>query len=213
VVKGDDEMKSYNLTLSLPLLLIGSASAATLTFDELPHQSVNGLSFGGVTFGFVVEGAPSVDAYYNAGPGLNLTFVQGPSLEGSSFGVLTLHFLVPASMLRFGLARSTFDPLTPGFTVDAFTRSALIRSFSVNTAPLISFSEGLFHYSDPSRLISRAVIRFDDPSAADRFALDNLTFNEVPEPNSVLLLTSGLTAALTYRVRRIRRANGGRRCP
>ncbi|MHC4171059.1 MAG: hypothetical protein ACYSWQ_29315, partial [Planctomycetota bacterium] len=59
------------------LMSAGAADAAeTLEFDELPYQSVDGLSYNGVTFGFSISGNPSTDAHYNAiGPGM-LTYVQ-----------------------------------------------------------------------------------------------------------------------------------------
>jgi hypothetical protein len=43
-----------------------SAQQVTLTMDEVPFQPVNGLSIQGVTFGFVIDGAASTDAFYNA---------------------------------------------------------------------------------------------------------------------------------------------------
>ena len=46
------------------LALYGTASAFSLSFDELPMQPVDGLSYQGVAFGFTVGGVNSTDAYY-----------------------------------------------------------------------------------------------------------------------------------------------------
>src|SRR2546422_83360 len=79
-----------------------SVRATTLTMDELPFQPVNGLTFKGVTFHFSISGNPSTDANYHASNGGIGTYVQDPSLEGNSLGVLTLDFATPVSGLQFG---------------------------------------------------------------------------------------------------------------
>ena len=71
----------------------------------------------GVTFDFKVGGVDSADANYaSAGPG-SITFVQDPSLEGDAAGVLTLDFAVPTSVLSFGYALLSFEPLPAGVSV------------------------------------------------------------------------------------------------
>ena len=109
--------------------------------------------------------------------------MQDPSLEGTSAGILTLDFDTLISELQFGAALSTFDFLTPGFTVELFDMDLnSLEVIPVDTAPLVSFTEGLFSYTGAP--VSRAVIDFDE-SVAGRFAFDNLTFKSVsvePEP-------------------------------
>ena len=97
--------KFLALCVLAALMSAGSTEAAVnLEFDELPYQTVDGLSYGGVTFGFSIAGSPSTDAHYNAiGPGM-LTYVQDSSLEGNAQGILTLDFADPTHMLEFGLA-------------------------------------------------------------------------------------------------------------
>lgn len=168
------------LTLAGIALLLGAAApATTLTFDELPFQPVDGLSFSGVTFGFEVGGAPSPDASYNSsGPGL-LTLVQDPVLEGDAAGILTLDFAVSTCDLSFGLALGTFGPVTPGAVVNLYDGAGiLLGSEAVDLDSIVSFSEGLFSWVGPIPA-ARAVIDFDE-NAASRFALDNLTFHTVP---------------------------------
>ncbi len=150
----------------------------TLRFTELPSQPVNGLSYRGIYFSFFIGNTPSTDARYNAsGPGIG-AFVQDPSLEGSAFGQLVLDFAIPTPELSFGIARNTGDPLTPGATVVLFEAGgAIIGTFPVDMVPTPPgfFSEAQFNYSGP-QLVGRAIITFDSPALAPRFALDNLQY-------------------------------------
>jgi hypothetical protein len=183
-----------------------SEAAITLDFTELPFQPVDGLSTLGVTFHFTVGGIPSTDAtYHSDGPGIT-AFVQDPSLEGNATGILTLGFEPqPTDQLQFGVALSTFAPLTPGFTVELFDRNLIsLGTTQVDTSPLSSFSEGQFAYSGEA--IRQAVIDFED--SAERFAMDNLTFNPVRPLNSVpspgALLLGSMGVALVSWLRRNR---------
>jgi hypothetical protein len=180
-------MRRFGLVLTILALLpfafsapaLGAKPLTTLTMDELPFQPVDGLSFSGVTFGFQIGGAPSTDANYNAfGPG-TITFVQDPSLEGNSNGVLTLSLDQPTTVLEFGIARSCICTLSPGVSVELFTPGAVDRSggvLTMTTSPIVSFSEAHFSYSGPA--VQRAVITFPSPGLASRFALDNLSFHQ-----------------------------------
>jgi hypothetical protein len=174
---------------------VGNA-AVTLTFDELPTQPVNGLSYKGVTFGFTIGGSPSTDALYSdVGPGA-ITFLQDRTLEGNAAGILTLDFAQPTDMLQFGVALNSFDPVTAAYSVQLFdASSAWLATLSGNTYPLVVWSEDLFSYSGTP--ISRAVIGFNE-QAAGRFALDNLTHDSVggidpvPAPGAILLSSIGV---------------------
>jgi hypothetical protein len=163
------------------LIPAGIAAAAppthTLTFDELGFQPVNGLHFAGVTFAFDVAGSPSSDANYGAfGPGTT-TYVQDPSLEGTSSGRLTLRFDHPTTVLEFGLAILAFEPLNPGARVELFNPGGHSRgTIPLNTQNLLGFSEGRFAYKGGA--IGSAVITFAVPNT--RFALDNLTYRALP---------------------------------
>ena len=189
------------------LMSVGVADAAvTLTFDELPTQPVNGLSYKGVTFGFTIDGNPSTDAVYSdVGPGL-ITFLQDTTLEGNSAGILTLDFAQPTDMLQFGIALNSFYPAMPAYNVQLFGESlAWVANLSQNTYPLIVWSEDLFSYSGTP--ITRAIIDFNE-QAAGRFALDNLTHNPVssvnpiPAPGAVLLGSIGVGLVSWLRRRR-----------
>jgi hypothetical protein len=172
------------------LMSTGAADAAvTLEFDELPYQSVDGLSYNRVTFGFGISGSPSTDAHYNAiGPGM-LMYVQDSSLEGNAQGVLTLDFAKPTHMLEFGLALDTQRPVAGAYTVELFDNTlASLGTVTANTDPLVFWSEGMFSYSGTP--VSRAVIGFNDQYAR-RFAIDNLTTNTIPAPGAILLGSLG----------------------
>lgn len=164
-----------------------------LTMDELPFQPVNGLTFKGVTFHFTINGVSSTDARYNSDDGGNEKYVQDPSLEGNALGVLTLDFSSPTSGLQFGVARSDVGPMTPGLQVALFDGSLNpLGTFILNTSVFTDFSEGLF---SSGLTIGRAVLSFPNPNSVPRFAIDNLTINEVPEPATLSLLTlSGLAS-------------------
>lgn len=71
-------LKSQFQVICLIGIGAASASATTLHFDELPFQPVDGLSIGGVTFGFEVGGASSPDAFYNFNSGIGQTAYLSP---------------------------------------------------------------------------------------------------------------------------------------
>ena len=193
--------KLVTICILLVLMSTGAANAAfTLTFDELPTQPVDGLSYMGVTFGFKVGGSPSTDAFYNGiGPG-TLTYLQDPTLEGTTAGILTLDFAAPTNQLQFGAALNSYYAATPGYVVSLYDPSyLLIGVYSGNTSPLVLWSENQFTYSGTP--VSRAVIDFNE-QAARRFAVDNLTINPVPAPGAVLLGSIGLGLVNWLRRRR-----------
>ena len=196
--------KLVAICMLLVLMSTGAANAAfTLTFDELPTQPVDGLSYMGITFGFKVGGSPSTDATYNGiGPG-TLTYLQDPTLEGTTAGILTLDFATPTDQLQFGAALNSYYAATPGYVVRLYDPSyLLIGVYSGNTSPLVLWSEGQFTYSGTP--VSRAAIGFNE-QAASRFAVDNLTVNPVsaiPAPGAVLLGSIGLGLVNWLRRRR-----------
>ncbi len=186
-------MKKISAILVLAVLMSAGAAeaASTLTFDELPYQSVDGLSYGGVTFGFTVSGSPSTDAYYGAIGPESLMYLQDSSLEGSARGILTLDFASPINTLEFGIALNTKNSVTGAYTVELFDDSlGSLGIISGNTDPLVCWSEGQFTYSGTA--ISRAVIDFNEQFAR-RFAIDNLSTNTIPAPGAILLGSIGVS--------------------
>ncbi len=164
------------------MLLAGVTAAATITFDELPFQPVDGVTFQWVTFGYEIDGVSSDLAHYASFMGSqDLTTISDPSLVGDSAGLLTVDFEIPTSIVQFGAALSTADALNPGYSVELFDDAAqLVGVFPVDTAVVggeLAFSEALFSYEgDP---VVTAIIDFADEPGS--FALDNLVY-EIPEP-------------------------------
>jgi len=145
----------------------------TLTMDELPPTPADGLTIGGVTFGYQVGGVNSADATFGGGGPGSITFVQDPSLEGGTAGVLTVRFAKPTTVVRFGVALSTFGDLTPGVIIKLFNPGGQLRqTISLSTHSGVSFTEALFNYSGAA--VGKIELTFS--SAASRFAFDNLTY-------------------------------------
>jgi hypothetical protein len=150
----------------------------TLTMDELLFQPIDGLSYAGVTFHFTVNGLPSIDAHYNSGGPGQITYVQDPSIEGDASGILQVDFAQPTPYVGFGVAISSFNSLSPGFSVGVYDDTMiLVGQFDVDTLPLISFTEGQFTYT--GSLVSRIVVTFNHSAlGGPRFAFDNLNYDD-----------------------------------
>ena len=182
--------------LLLALASATGARGALIKFDELPNQTLNGVSLQGVAFKFEIGGAASVDAQFNSTAlGANTTInLQSPTAEGNANGVLTLDFAQPVSLFSFNVARLTGLTL-PGATVSLFDPAlAGFATTTVTVSNLATFSEGLFSYTGATP-VKRAVVTFNAGAGA-RFALDNLGFTPVPEPGTLLagLLLTGVCA-------------------
>jgi hypothetical protein len=173
-------------------ILCGSESVQAmtiLTFDELPPQSVDGLTFQGVTFGY--QGGSFTNYNGFSGP-ITAVYLDRPYLDGDAAGILTLDFATPTSILEFGVALRNGNPLTPALTVELFDANLMsLGTIPVDTQPLIAFTEAKFvHGGTP---VSRAVLDFDE-TASNFFHIDNLTY--VPEPSGLILASVGLVGLI-----------------
>ena len=189
-------IRKITCLLACLISLCSQLKATTITFDEIPFQSVNGLSFERVDYSFQIAGTDSDDAFYASfGPG-NLTEISDPSLTGNSAGILTLDFELPTPILEFGVAVNTADSLDPGFSVELFDSNMnSMGTTDVETIAVgnsISFSESKFSYSGSA--VSKAIIDFAD--AQGSFAFDNLVY-EVPEPQCGFLAALFLALILS----------------
>jgi hypothetical protein len=188
------QLAGYGSAILIGMAVIGQARATTIRFDELPAQDADGLSFAGVTFGFQTSDPAGAATFGGSAPG-GLNFVRDEVLEGGTSGELTLTFDQPQRYLAFGLALSVFIDLSAGATVQFYDESlSRFATQALDTRTLIDFSEGFFEYS-AGAAFSQVVVTFN--VAADRFALDNLTFQPVlPVPDSLGSVAGNAVLAL-----------------
>jgi hypothetical protein len=171
-------------SLLMVLGYAGTADAArplrTLTMDELAPQPADDLVVaGGVRFDFKINGEDSFDATYGSGGPGSTVFVQDPSLEGNTAGVLRVSFAQPTTVVRFGVALSASGPFEDAVTVQVYNPGGHLKTtLTLDTAsPPESFTEAGFVYQGGA--ISSIAVSFRS-GVADRFAFDNLTFRTPP---------------------------------
>ncbi|PSB01277.1 PEP-CTERM sorting domain-containing protein [Merismopedia glauca] len=175
------------ITTSLVIAVgISTAAQATtkITFDEVPEGTpIDDLKIKGVNFDYKVFGEDSDGAYtVNFGS-------YPPSLDGNALlldngnSVLTLDFDNAIHTLTFKadwictLTPECASPSAGDYTVKLFDEA--LSSWQEFT-PYQSFS----YFGSP---IKRVIFEFN-PEKVEEFALDNLTFNKVgnPEPATIL---------------------------
>jgi hypothetical protein len=157
-----------------------------LTMDDLPNQPVHGLAHeSGVEFAFTIDGQPSNDAEYAAGGPQTTTFIEDPSIEGNSAGILFVGFSEPVPFVQFGVARSVNTRSTHA-VIELFDADNVSTGVTnLNLIPMPMFAEGRFTYNGPP--ISRFTLGFSPQPGVVRFAFDNLRFGVIPEPSTVVL--------------------------
>ncbi|MBN2475133.1 MAG: PEP-CTERM sorting domain-containing protein [Pirellulales bacterium] len=218
------------IVLLTPVALVGEA--ATITFDEpaavgnLGHM-VDQLNVGGVTF--TPEGVPWLsvplvtprttfdDRSPNPYP---YDFISGNLLQVHSTE-LRLDFSQPVSSFGFGAALNATSDLGQ-MQIDLFDSGlgslgtftlTLDRTLVSQSGGVNSNSEGRFFVGDLAGASRARITNFGDGagSASElNFVVDNVTFESIPEPSTLLLLSAGLVGAacrrFTVRARRRRPA-------
>ena len=181
-------------------------AGTTITFSELPAGPVNGLSVGGVTFGFTINGLASSDAIFGATAGPGPTpFNSPPHLEGNTLGLLMLDFASPIVFLQFGSHLSVETNVTAALGVQFYDSSMMplgsVLSLDMTRSP--NFAGGRFEYDGPEA--RHAAIQFNK-LVATRFTIDTLTFVPVPEPMLAWLIVPALAGGIYLRRRSASRA-------
>ncbi len=169
------------------------AKASTITMDELPSQSLNGVSLNGVTFS-----TTDTDAIFGGLTFGNGAFVESSASYGRNAYDLTLDFSVATSFLNFGFALSeTGSPGNDGVTVELF--DSVSNSLGIFTAltsgltPTYSYEEGLFSANVGG--IAKAVISFGYLNGTSKsWGLDNIEYgvSVVPLPSALPLYGAGI---------------------
>lgn len=181
-----------------------SAPLLTLYFDETTAPA-NGLTQQGVLFHFDFGNAPSQDAVYGAAYPYSDQLLQdfvlsGPAQDSndpSRSGSLTFTFLQPTDVLNFAVALTTGAPDAVALTLydtlgNSLTPVSIATAYdSVNCDPnsQICPSEAEYSYSGSTPL-SGATLSFAGTNVDD-FAVDNLQYDELPEPSSFSTLLLG----------------------
>lgn len=203
------------------LLTVGGAAAAALTaIDQsgfLPSDALldygdpalylapaDGLVVGQVTHGFTVNGSSSTQASVDITPGL-LDFIELENVTGDAGGALSLTFATPQSRLGFGWALSLYDG-SGSVTIELFDAGQIsLGAVTIGGAPDSSFgmTTGFAGVRSDDAFV-RAVMTWNDVSASDAFAFDNVRFangdvSGVPEPGSLALLCAGFGFAMRLR--------------
>ena len=185
-------------------LLIPEARAGMIRFDETTAPA-NGLSVGGVLFGFYLGGTESPEAIFGAVAPLNDTILQdfvllAPARDAEQPGrpaSLTLAFAQPTSVLEFGLLVSTtLDTSLNLYLFDAqsFALAPIVLPLTYDHAncdpsTALCFAEIQYSYIGNVSL-SGATLNFDGVNA-DSFAIDNLHTEQAPEPGTAVLQLIG----------------------
>ena len=181
------------LALVLACASAAMAGTVTLTMDEVPFQPINGLAVtkGGITFTFSDPGGQML---YKASNGGNLTYVQDPTIEGLN-DTFSVAFSVPVSSVQFGMAASSFTPVTIA-TVTFYNGATQIATMTLHSSLTDPFAEGQLTFSSPT--ITSMTIAPPAGATFPAFALDNLTVttaaSTVPDssPLTLALMTIGI---------------------
>lgn len=181
------------------------AGSSLLTFNGLPDNlEVNGLVFGGVQFTYsfgsgqvVIDDGPGVTN--NVQP-QNIVTANG----ANAAGVLTLVLPGLQNIFGFGYAILSTGPVVNATTVTLFSGLTNLGTLSYNGVADPSFTGGFAGIQSTVRF-DRVQLTFNT-AAANAWAVDNIRFADttstVPEPNTLVLMVTGLAGLAFVRSRR-----------
>lgn len=180
------------------------AGSTLITFTGLADGTeVNGLNFGGVVFSYSLGNGQVV---IDGGPGVtNNISPQNIVSVGNNTGILTLNLGGLAYGFGYGYALLNTVPVANATTITLFNGVTNVGTLSFNGVVDPIFTGG-FAGVFSTVAFDRVQLTFNSV-AAPAFALDNIRIstNPVPEPATILLLSSGLVAVGENLRRRRRR--------
>jgi len=190
---------------AVPFALSEASFLGASLIDFGPTQTfapINGVTIGGVLFGFTVGGVGSADARIDGGPGVT-AHISPANIEGTTAGVLSLTFAAP--QYRFGYGFATLG--TGSTTVELFSGAISLGTLTKVGAPDPIFRGGFLGVGSDLAFTSVRVTFLTSP-ATTRFAFDNAVFSTspVPEPATLTLVGAGAAAAFGRRLLRGRKA-------
>jgi len=191
------------------IFTFGTSQAVVLTFDDaITGATSYSFDGDGDSIDDVIFSTTDSSGFNTVGPGLNMSFIDEPGLEGSTIFDLRVDFLVGAEdYLQFGFAlddfQETLDTWT-SFEVYDVNDNLLASDFEYGLYTLpdginrSSFPEGMINVSFLGTA-SYALFDFNNhTSGGQRYIIDNFegTFGstevDVPEPTILALLSLGL---------------------
>lgn len=168
-----------------------------LTFDGFADGTeVNGLSVGGVLFTYTVGGTPLNGALViDGGPGTtnNISPPNVVSVRNTS-GTLTLVLPSSETLFGYGFALLSSATISDASTISLFDGATPVGSQSYAGSPDPNFTGG-FAGIESTTPFNTVALTFNFTNVG-AFALDNVRFAsvsvQVPEPGTLLLVTSGI---------------------
>jgi len=179
--------------------IFGAGSTLTTFTGLASGLEVNGLVVGGLTFSYSLGNGQVI---IDGGPGLTNN-IDPPNIvaTGNPTGILGITLPSLVNAFGYGYAILNTSPVINATTITLFNGATSVGSLSYNGVPDPVFSGG-FAGIGSTLLFNRVEITFNS-IVAPSFALDNVrtAITSVPEPISLTLLVSGLSAVAVRRLR------------
>lgn len=181
-----------------------SAGSTLVTFAGLGGANVNGLTTGGLTFAYLVDGVPSDTVFVGVGPGItNNLPADKPVSNGIPTGTIVVTLPNRVTHFGYGFAVLAGGTLANATSMTVFNGGTSIGSLSFGAAPDPMFSGGFAGLRSTTGF-DRVEMTF---SGGPAFAFGNVRYGAVPEPMTWASMLLGFAAiGAMLRSRRARTA-------